>query len=267
MSPRSETRPILEVRRRRSSGSFAAYPLNSPPSHLVASGKRTVAAMSKHLENDLKRLESSISQQATLVEQMVRTAYRGLQERCLGTAAEILSQEGEVNQREVRIEEECLKTLALHQPVAIDLRRTAAVLKINSDLERIADLALNLAERTESLVGHPEIPLPQALETMVERVIEMLHDAHQAFITLDEKLAEKVRLCDDEVDELNREVIAQLVRVMEENPDRVEGSLHLFSASRIVERIGDHATNIAEDVMYMVKGEITRHKLKVSKSA
>ncbi len=223
--------------------------------------------MSKHLQNDLRSIEESISRQATLVEQMVQTAYRGLHDRCLGTAAEILAQETEVNSREVRIEEECLKTLALHQPVAIDLRRTAAALKINADLERIADLALNLAERTESLVGHPEIPIPAALEQMVEVAIGMLRDAHIAFSQLDTRLAASVCSRDDKIDALNREVIDELIAIMQRHPHRVEGSLHLFSASRIVERIGDHATNIAEDVMYMVEGEIRRHQLKIQRSA
>ena len=223
--------------------------------------------MSKHLQNDLKSIEAALSQQATLVEGMVQTAYRGLHDRCLGTAAEILSQETEVNAREVRIEEECLKTLALHQPVAIDLRRTAAALKINSDLERIADLALNLAERTESLVEHPEIPIPAALQQMVELAIGMVRDAHLAFIQLNTHLAASVCTRDDQVDALNREIIAELITTMQQHPHRVEGSLHVFSAARIVERIGDHATNIAEDVMYMVEGEIHRHRLQVHISA
>lgn len=223
--------------------------------------------MTKHLENDLARLETLLSQQASRVEQMVDTAYRGLRERCLGTAAEILSKEAEVNRAEVKLEEDCLKTLALHQPVAVDLRRTAATLKINGDLERIADLALNLAERTESLADFPEISIPPGLEHMVERVIEMLRDAHLAFVKLDADLADSVCRRDDEVDDMNREVIGYLITEMQNHPDRVEGILHLFSASRIVERIGDHATNIAEDVSYLVRGEIARHQFNIHRSA
>ncbi len=216
--------------------------------------------MSKHLQRDLTAIERSLSQQASVVEQMVQTAYRGLRERCLGTAAEILAQESALNASEVRIEEECLETLALHQPVAIDLRRTATAIKINADLERIGDLALNLAERTEALASHPEVPNPTGLEEMVERALAMLHDAHRAFVTLDVKLAHSVCRRDDEVDAINREVIQEIITAMERRPDHAAGYLHLFSASRIVERIGDHATNISEDVIYLVEGVITRHR-------
>ncbi len=133
-------------------------------------------------------------------------------------------------------------------------------LKINADLERIADLSLNLAERTEALALHPEIAIPSELADMVQCAIAMLRDAKTAFVNSDVELAREVSLRDDELDEMNRHMIAGLVKAMESNPDQVSGYLHVFSASRIVERIGDHATNIAEDVEYIVEGEITRHR-------
>jgi len=214
----------------------------------------------KSLQNQLAEIEQAICEQADRIESMIRSAYRGLCERCLGTADEVLAMEQQINRNEVTIEEHCLTLLALQQPVASDLRRTAAALKINSDLERIADLALNLAERTESLAGHIDIEIPDRLSQMVLFAIEMLHDARLAFLNSDMQLARKVCQSDSELDAMNREVIQHLVGKMESEPDRVSAYLHIFSASRIVERIGDHATNIAEDVEYVVDGEIRRHQ-------
>jgi phosphate transport system protein len=221
--------------------------------------------MSKLLQRHLSEVEHALSAQADAVETMVQVAYEGLRERCLGSAAEVLDSESQLNLTEVDIEEKCLELLALHQPVAIDLRRVAATLKINGDLERIGDLALNLAERTEDLARCPDVPVPAELEKMVERAIEMLRDAHRAFVHVDEELAQSVRQRDDEVDDLNRRVIGDLVKQMESRPHQVEGLLHVFSATRIIERIADHATNIAEDVIFLAKGEIARHRW--SKSA
>ena len=214
----------------------------------------------RRLDTNLEAIEAAISDQADRVEGMVRAAFRGLCERCLGTADEVLAMEVVINRSEVRIEERCLQLIALQQPVALDLRRVAGALKINADLERIADLSLNLAERTESLAMHPDIAIPSPLSNMVSCAIEMLRDAKHAFVDSDVRLAQRVCERDDELDALNRRVIDMLVRTMEGSPDQVSGYLHVFSASRIVERIGDHATNIAEDVEYIVNGEITRHR-------
>lgn len=216
--------------------------------------------MSRSLESSLASIETAVSEQANRVESMVRAAYRGLCERCLGTADEVLAMEVVINDSEVVIEDRCLELLALHQPVAIDLRRIAGVLKINSDLERIADLSLNLAERTEALAVHPDIQVPAELADMVACAIRMLRDARNAFMNSDVELAKEVCQRDDELDEMNRLMIDELVKVMESRPDQVSGYLQVFSATRIVERIGDHATNIAEDVEYIVDGEITRHR-------
>jgi phosphate transport system protein len=214
----------------------------------------------KSLQNQLEEIERAICEQADRIEAMIKSAYRGLCERCLGTADEVLAMEREINRTEVVIEEHCLTLLALQQPVASDLRRTAAALKINSDLERIADLALNLAERTESLAGQTQIEIPERLSQMVLFAIEMFRDARSAFLHSDAKMAESVCRRDSELDAMNREVIRDLVAKMESEPSRVSAYLHIFSASRIVERIGDHATNIAEDVEYVVDGEIRRHQ-------
>ena len=150
--------------------------------------------------------------------------------------------------------------LALHQPVAVDLRRVATVLKVNSDLERIADLAVNISERALVLVLHPEFEFPNKLDRMVEAAIGMVRDALDAFVRLDVEAARDVCKRDDVVDELNRQVIVDLKSFLQDNIDEIEPALQYFSAARHIERIGDHATNIAEDVIYLVDGEIARHR-------
>jgi len=197
--------------------------------------------------------------QSSRVEEMIAKACQALVERRSDLAAEVAASEIEINAREVKIEEECLKILALHQPVAVDLRRTATVLKINTELERIADLAVNIAERTISLVEHPEFELPAKLERMFMRASDMVHEALDAFVDQDVEAAREVCRRDDEVDEYNRRVIDDLLETMRSRSDLVEAALHFFSVCRHVERIGDCATNIAEDVIYLVEGEIARH--------
>lgn len=216
--------------------------------------------MSKHLQRDLKSLEQDLLDQSAIVEQMVFQACRALRERRADLAEDVLSNEEMVNHREVQIEEECLKLLALHQPVAVDLRRVAAVLKINADLERIADLAVNIGERTFRLAAFPKFNAPANLDVMAEFAIAMVRDAINAFVRLDVETARSVCGRDDRVDELNRQVINDLQELIAARPSEIEPALHFFSASRHVERIADHATNIAEDVVYLVDGEIARHR-------
>lgn len=217
----------------------------------------------KHFHSDISDLESMLSQQLEVVEKMVLAGYRALHDGSVNMASEVLEREDLVNRLEVDIEEKCLELLALHQPVAIDLRRIAAILKINGDLERIADLAVNIAERTKSLEAYPQINLPDGLERMLEMVIEMLRNSHKAFISVDKTLAETVIKQDDSVDAINQSIISGLSDQMRTDPENMSGYLHVFSASRIIERIGDHATNIAEDVIYLANGKISRHNLSI----
>jgi phosphate transport system protein len=215
--------------------------------------------MSKHLERDLEAIEQEILEQSSRVEDMIAKSCQALIERRSDIATEVIANEREINQREVKIEEECLKILALHQPVAVDLRRTTTVLKINTELERIADLTVNIAERTISLADHPEFEIPDKLERMFVRASDMVHEALDAFVDQNVKAAREVCRRDDEVDEYNRRVIDDLLETMRSRSDLVEAALHFFSVCRHVERIGDCATNIAEDVIYLVEGEIARH--------
>lgn len=216
--------------------------------------------MTKHLQRDLDSLDQTILTQSSLVEVMINKACDGLRELRGDVAIEVMAQEPQVNAQEIRIEEECLKILALHQPVAVDLRRVATVMKINAELERIADLAVNIAERTQSLTQFPEYAIPSTLETMSKLATDMVRDALDAFVSQDVDAAKAVCLKDDEVDNYNRELIFELRHQMRKRSEVVEPALHFFSASRQIERIADHATNIAEDVIYLVDGEITRHQ-------
>jgi phosphate transport system protein len=165
-----------------------------------------------------------------------------------------------VDKLEVKIEEECLKMLALHQPVAIDLRRVATVLKVNNDLERIADLAVNIAERSQSIDEYPEFPVPESMGHMVAMSTQMVRSALDAFVNLDPSAARRIMFLDDDVDRHNRDIIQELQTLMQERPDLIPPACHCFSVSRHVERIADHATNIAEDVIYLIEGDIVRHR-------
>src|SRR5262245_41553464 len=216
--------------------------------------------MSKHLERDLDNLQRHLVTLAASVEEAIHKATRALQQRDAGLAHEVIDGDNEIDEEENRVEEESLKILALHQPVAIDLRRIAAGVKINTDLERMADLAEDIAERAVHLARLPEIPIPEKLQRMTDLTTAMVRQSLDAFVNLDTRLARLVCRLDDEVDRYNEEIIDELVRMMQESPEMVQQGLSLFSATRHLERIADHATNIAEDVVYLVEGEIVRHR-------
>ena len=215
--------------------------------------------MSKHLERDLEDLHRDILDLATTVEEAICTAIRALQERDADLARQVIAGDDAIDKQDNRIEEECLKMLALHQPVAVDLRRITAVLKINTDLERMADLAVDIAERALRLAELPTIQVPEKLLRMTELTTGMVRQSLDAFIQLNAGEARRVCRLDDEVDRYNAEIIQELIGTMRSSKDMIEPALSLFSATRHLERIADHATNIAEDVIYQVEGEIVRH--------
>jgi phosphate transport system protein len=215
--------------------------------------------MSKHLQRDLDHLQRDLLSLAASVEQAIHKAIRALQEGETRLGQEVIDEDTHIDHEENHIEEECLKVLALHQPVASDLRRTAAALKINTELERMADLAEDIAERAVHLAGLPAIPVPEKLQRMTDLTTTMVHQSLDAFVHLDARQARRVCRLDDEVDRYNNEIIAELIALMQRSPALVEPGLSLFSATRHLERIADHATNIAEDVVYLVEGTIIRH--------
>jgi phosphate transport system protein len=216
--------------------------------------------MSQHLQRELEHLHHEILSQAGIVEQMIFDAVSALCERRYDLVARVVSQDEIVNQCEVKLEEECLKLMALHQPVAGDLRRITTVLKVNADLERIADLGCNIAERAECMQSFPYFPSPDELPEMARNATDMVRMSLDAFVQSDSQLAADVIHLDARVDEQNRGIIRELKTLMQQDPAHVEPALHLFSAARHIERIADHAENIAEEVIYMIDGEIVRHK-------
>jgi phosphate transport system protein len=216
--------------------------------------------MSVHLHRDLDKLQKRIVTLAGDVEANVENAIKALFNRDAQLAQDMMAGDNAIDMEENQIEEDCLKILALHQPVAVDLRRVATILKINSDLERMGDLAENIAERVFALCSNGvEIPIPPNLQQMADLANTMVRDALDAFVNLDAVQARRVCRLDEEVDRYNREIIAQVIAFMQKSAANVEPGLNLFSICRQLERIADHATNIAEDVVYLVEGSIIRH--------
>jgi phosphate transport system protein len=216
--------------------------------------------MTIHLFRDLEALHRDILSMCGEVEDMIHQAVESLAAPDETAARELEQQDTKIDGWDVRIEDECLKILALHQPVAGDLRRIAAVMKITAELERVADLSIHIAERASGLIGHPQVGVPGKLTQMARVALDMLHQSIDAYVESDSETARRVCAEDDFVDQLNREIIAELIGRMQAQPDLIEPTMHLFSASRHVERVADHATNIAEDVVYLVEGEIIRHQ-------
>ncbi|MGC8863285.1 MAG: phosphate signaling complex protein PhoU [Armatimonadota bacterium] len=219
--------------------------------------------MTTHLHKEIENLKKRILYMGAEIEELVRKAVDALASRNVKQALEVIDHDEAIDQLEVEIEEECLKILALHQPVAIDLRYVIAVLKMNNDLERIGDLAVDIAERAVYLSERPPIDLHLDLKQMSDATQTMLKHSLDALVNSDSTLARQVRACDDQVDEMNRRMFGIVQDYIRRNPEHVAEAIHWLSASRHLERIADQATNIAEDVIYMVEGEIVRHQPEV----
>jgi phosphate transport system protein len=216
--------------------------------------------MSRHFLDDLERLKREILDMGAMVESAVSKALTALLERRPELAEEVIASDSELDEKEVIIEVEATKMLALHQPVASDLRFLITVLKVNNDLERAGDLAANIAERALYLSVRPPIAVPSLLQRLADCSREMLRESLDAFVNLDTDLARSVRARDDEVDEFNRQMFRELERLMRQDPDTIERAIQVLSCSRHMERIADLATNVAEDVVYMVEGAVIRHR-------
>jgi phosphate transport system protein len=216
--------------------------------------------MSLHLSQDLNDAHNSLLKLSGSVEEMIASAVQSLVERKGGLAAEVIEKDSQIDRSEVRIEEDCLKMLALHQPVAADLRRITTMMKINNDLERIADLACNIAQRADSLCPHPEFPIPPGINEMAHMTTSMVRRSLDSFVHRDTALARQVIEEDDRVDSKNVEVIEILNAIMSRDRTQIAAAMHCFSVSRHLEQIADHAVSIAEDIIYMVDGVIERHR-------
>jgi phosphate transport system protein len=216
--------------------------------------------MSEHLRREIDLLKQKLLAMSAVVEASVANATRSIVERDINLANAVIKSDIDIDEMEVEIEEDCLKILALHQPVAIDLRFIIAVLKINSDLERVGDLAVNIAERSAYLSTQEKICMPFDFSGMTSKVQKMLTHSIDSLVNLDTRLAHRVRATDDEIDAINRDMYQMVKEELVSNPEQTNCLLHSLSVGRHLERIADHATNIAEDVVYLVDANIVRHQ-------
>ncbi len=212
-----------------------------------------------HFLRELDRLTTDLLELAAMAEASVRDALRALDERRPDLARRVIDGDAAIDREEVRIEEECIRILVLAMPAAGDLRRVIAVLKIDNDLERIADLAVNIAEAALA-GGLDDVPLPGTIRAMAERALQMVRDGINAFVGSDGALARTVLARDDEVDRLEGTIRDEAKALIRADPGRADAAFHLLSVARQLERIADHATNIAEDVVYLREGAIIRHR-------
>lgn len=216
--------------------------------------------MALHLQRELDKLKNRVLGLGAQVEDRVRLAAKAIKSKEIFDADRIIKSDYEIDEEEVEIEEECLKILALHQPVAVDLRFLIATIKINSDLERIADETVNIANRVKSMIGNqPNNGILYDYSDMIQKVQEMLKKSLDALVNLDVDVAFKVCLLDDEVDRIHSEMYQQVKQDIVGSPEDVGYLVNMFLISRHLERIGDHATNVAEEVIYLIEGEIIRH--------
>lgn len=216
--------------------------------------------MSVLMEREIDKLKKKILSIGTLVEENVRRSIQTINKMDEKIVEEVLSSDDRIDQCEVEIEEECLKILALHQPVAIDLRFIIAVLKINNDLERVGDHAVNIVNQTIALHKKNPSRLDFDFREMVDKVQLMLKNSLDALVNLDAQLARKIMVADDEVDELHRQMYVKVEESIKKDRESTGYMMNMMQISRNLERIADLSTNIAEDVYYMITGDIIRHR-------
>ncbi len=216
--------------------------------------------MSVHMQKQLQHVRELLLDLSTDVERAVHRSIQALVGRDEELAREVVEYDRKIDDKEVHLEEEVLHVLALEQPVAMDLRYLVSVLKVNNDLERIADMAVNISEQALLLASKPPIDLAPFLSEMAQQAERMLRDALDSLLELDVDKARDVRAMDDRVDAQHLRVIEHVERTLRTDPERSSQLLHMLATSRNLERIADLATNIAEDVIYMARGEILRHQ-------
>ena len=216
--------------------------------------------MSQHLQLELANLKRRLLDIGEAVAATVQKSATSILDRRPALAREVIRGDGKINSGEVEIEQNCLKLLALYQPVAQDLRLIASVMRINNDLERMGDEAVNIAEHAMVLAQSEPLAMPPQMQLIASSTMSMLLGALDSFVKADAAAARAVCAADDEVDDYNRAVIECVWKMVRQNPEVIERATRVFSVSRHLERIADHATNIAEDVVYFVEGVIIRHQ-------
>ena len=215
--------------------------------------------MPKRLQKELEKIKKRILALGTMVEERVRMAIKAIETWDPNLAGQIMRMDYEIDELEIEVEEECLKILALHQPVAVDLRFLIAVIKINNDLERIGDEAVNIANRVRNIAKRQRLQLSFDYSIMAEKAAAMFRMSLDSLVNMDIDLAFKVLTMDDEVDHMHREIYDKIKAIMSEKPDASGYLINLYTISRHLERLADHSTNIAEEVIYLIEGEIVRH--------
>jgi phosphate transport system protein len=213
----------------------------------------------RHFAEELDDLKHRLLTMGGLAEQQVRLSIRGLIERDAALMADVIEGDGAINRFHLEIDDRCFKLLALHQPMAGDLRTIVAAVKINSDLERVGDLAVNIAEAAQRYITHPPVKPLVDIPRMAELAQSMLRDALDAFVARDIATAQSVLDRDDMLDELKNQVFRELLTYMLGDPHTLEPGINLILISRHLERVGDHATNVAEDVIFIVAARDVRH--------
>jgi phosphate transport system protein len=216
--------------------------------------------MTKHFRKELETIKKRVLTLGSMVEDLVHDSVKAVDRIDADLADQIIKKDSEIDETEVDIEEECLKVLALHQPVAVDLRFIIAVIKINNELERIGDQAVNIAQRVQVIAKRPKPPFRFDYSDMGEKAQKMLRMSLDALVNLDVDLAYRVITMDDEVDRIKSDAYDKIKQAIQDLPERVGYYINLLLISRHLERLADHATNIAEEVIYLVEGEIFRHK-------
>jgi phosphate transport system protein len=212
-----------------------------------------------HFQEELDSMKARLLEMGGLAEDRVRTAIDALVRRDLDLVIQVLDGDGPINQFHIEIDGRCVRLLALHQPMAVDLRMVLSAVKINTDLERVGDLAINIAEAASRYLSHPPVKELVDIPKMAGIAQSMLRDALDSFVRRDTALAQRVLDEDDTLDALKTQVFRDLLAYMIKAPQTIEPALDLILISRHLERIGDHATNIAEDVIYMVSAKDVRH--------
>ncbi|MER3447823.1 MAG: phosphate transport system regulatory protein PhoU [Candidatus Dadabacteria bacterium] len=213
----------------------------------------------KKLEEEINNLKRLLLEMAALVEEMIGKSIKALKERNLILAEGVIKSDDMVNKMEIEIDNMCIKILALYHPEAEDLRTVTMIMKINNDLERIGDHAVNIAERAIYLADKPSVKPLIDIPRMAEKAMEMLRESLDAFVNKNAELAVEIRKKDDDVDSLQNQVLRELVTYMIADPSIIDRALRLILISRDLERIADLATNIAEDVFYIARGKVLKH--------
>ena len=212
-----------------------------------------------HFQEELDQLKARLLEMGGLAEDRVRSSVRALVDRDGSLVDSVLAGDTPINQLHIEIDSRCVRLLALHQPMAVDLRFILSAVKINTDLERVGDLAINIAEAGVRYLSHPPVKALIDIPRMADIAQQMLRDALDAFVRRDTTLAQQVLDADDALDALKTQVFRELLTYMLADPHTIEPSLDLILISRHLERIGDHATNVAEDVIFMVSARDVRH--------